>query len=433
MEDPDPLIAQADALLATDALGRSQALEKLFRFLLACSLEGRSPKEVEIAEEVFGRTGANAAQDASIRVHIHRLRRKLEDYYAGPGAGESVRLVIPRGGYRLAAEPMQAPVDPVEIVDPAPAPQPRLSGRTYTLVAGLLLLLAMTGVTGWWIGRRPDATDAPIAAARQNALWNPIANNGRRLAIVVGDYYIFGQRDEHSDVSRLIREFNVNSAKDLERLIAIEPDRAKNYVDLGLDYLPVGVANALRLVTPVLRRNDGGAIPTIVVPASQITPEMVKYTNIVYLGYISGLGALRDPVFSGSRYAIGGSYDEIIDRQTGETYMAGSHLDRNEANPAQDYALISSFPGVTGNWVIVIAGTRDAALMQAAEFATRPETLAEMTRKLNGKSSFEALLAVESLHNVGLRARLVKASPRRAETDWSGKRTQAFPDDFDGP
>ncbi len=430
MDAAHPLIAQADALLATDALGRSQALEKLFRFLLACSIEGRSPKEVEIAEEVFGRTGANAAQDASIRVHIHRLRRKLEDYYAGPGAGEAVRLVIPRGGYRLAAEPVQAPSEPAEPAPPAPH---RPSGRRYGLVAGLLALFAATGLAGWWIGRRPDATDAPIAAARDSALWSPIANNGRRLAIVVGDYYIFGERDERSDVSRLIREFNVNSAKDLDRLVAIEPDRGKNFVDLGLDYLPVGVANALRLVTPVLRRNAAGAIPTIVVPASQITPETVKYTNIVYLGYISALGALRDPMFSGSRYAIGGSYDEIIDRQTGESYMAGSHLDRNEANPAQDYALIASFPGVTGNRVIVIAGTRDAALMQAAEYATRPESLAEITARLNGRSSFEALLAVESLHNVGLRARLIAASPRRAETDWSGKRMQAFPDDFDGP
>ena len=42
--------------------------------------------------------------------------------------------------------------------------------------------------------------------------------------------------------------------------------------------------------------------------------------SLVYLGYLSGLGGLRDPMFSGSRFAVGSSYDEIIDKQTGRHY-----------------------------------------------------------------------------------------------------------------
>ena len=429
---PDRLRAQAQALRLGDGLGRSHALDQLFGFLLACSIEGRSPKELEIAEQVFGRTANSADQDATVRVHIHRLRRKLDECYAGPGIASPERLAMPKGSYRLAIEPMPArsapgPVDPPALPGLSPAPPAAIALRRWALAAAAgLVVLTVAGYGGWRIGRRPVAA---LDDTRASALWRPDFLNGRRIVVVVGDYYIFGQRDPQGDVSQLVRRFDINSSRDLARLIAQHPERADDYVDLGLNYLPVGIASALRAVVPVVRGDDAVAINNLVVPVSQLAPEMLKQSNLVYLGYISALGDLRDPMFSGSRFAIGQSYDEIIDRRSGRTYMAGTHLEQNERNPSQDYALIAAFPGVAGNWTIVIAGTRDAALMQAADFATRPDGLAAMTRAMAPGKAFEALLSVESLRNVGLRARLVVMSPR-GDADWSGRQPQRYPDEF---
>lgn len=417
------LTAQAELLRAAQTLGRSPALERLLDFLLDCAREGRSPKEIEIAARVFARGTDAGDQDASVRVYVHRLRRKLDDFYAGAGAGEVVRIAIPKGGYRLTLEPHG------EVPDEPPEPMPRqrrITRRRLLEVVAVLALMLVTALATWQVARRSDPVDAPIRAVRATPLWTPVVSDGRRTVIVVGDFYIFGEADANGDVTRLVREFDVNSPADLARLTASRPDRAGSYVDLGLGYLPVGVASALRVVVPIVRRNDVELLKPLVVPASQLTPDMVKNANLVYLGYISGLGSLRDPVFSGSRFTVGGSYDEIVDRTTGRHYMAATHLDANGAQPSEDYALISSFPGPTGNRVVVIAGTRDAALMQAAEFATRSET----ATRLGSPSAFEALLAVETLHDVGLRARLVTSSARPREADWSGRRAQAFPDDM---
>lgn len=405
---------QAALILAAEALGRSHALERLFRFLLAATLEGRTPKELEIADEVFGRSAESIDQDASIRVHIHRLRKKLDEYYRGPGASQAVRLVIPKADYRLTVEARDR-----EIPGSLPAAR-RLPGPA--IIAAALVFALLTGLVGWWLGQRVSRNPV-IQEVRASALWNPMVANNRRVAIVVGDYYIFGQRNPDGTVARLVREFDVNSAKDLEAL------GGADNVDLGLHYLPVGVGNAVRIVTPILLANkSGGATPSFVIPASQLSPELVKYTNLVYLGYLSGLGSLRDPLFSGSRFAIGDSYDQIVDRRTGRTYSATTPLDREADSPGQDYAIVSSFRGVTGNAIVVIAGTRDAGLMQAAEFVARPEELARLDKLQTGSHGFDALLAIESLENVGLRARLVTASPRESEADWSGRRMQAFPD-----
>lgn len=426
-DDRQRLRTQGELVLAREAFGRSQSLELLFRFLLACALEGRVPKELEIADEVFGRSvDAHGEQDASIRVHVHRLRRKLDDFYAGAGAGEHVRLVVPKGGYRLAAQNMDAasatPDEPVPMVHRRPG------GRRLELAAVVAMLFLVAGAT-WWLARRPDPVDAPLRAAQSSALWAPITSNGRRIVIVVGDYYIFGERDADGQVARLVRKFDVNSPTDLERLTAGDADRSGRYVDLGLDYLPVGIGNAMRVVAPLLRRNESGLLTTLVVPASRVSPEMVKYANIVYLGYISGLGFLRDPVFAGSRFAVGGSYDEIVDRRTRRAFVGGTHLERGGNGPIRDYAIVSSFAGVSGNRVVVIAGTRDAALMQAADFATRPETIGRLTAGAGGSSHFEALLSIDSFEQFGLQAQLIAASPRPGRADWSGRRSQTFPDD----
>ncbi len=427
--DGAALREQADLMRGEQALGRSPALVRLFDFLLDCALEGRSPKEVEIADRVFARAGEAAEQDASVRVYVHRLRRKLDEFYAGPGAAQPVRLVIPKGGYRLMLERAAAEPALPEPVDP-PAPVAPRRRRGLLEAAGVLALMVLAALVGWGMASRADPVDAPLREARANPLWSPTVSDSRRLVIVVGDYYIFGETDANGDVARLVREFDVNSAGDLERVAARRADPAKA-VDLGLDYLPLGVANALRVVVPIIRRNEHELRKPLVIPASRLTPDMVKNADLIYLGYLSGLGSLRDPVFSASRFTVGGTYDEIVDLKTGRRYMAGTHLDANDRRPSEDYALISSFAGPTGNHVVVIAGTRDAALMEAAEFATRADTLARMTAPLHGAPAFEALLAVEGLGNVGLRARLLVAVPRPREADWSGRQTQPFPDELD--
>src|SRR5260370_11872646 len=57
-------------------------------------------KEYSIAVEVLGRPPSfDPATDASARVEVHRLRRKLREYYEGEGAGHAVQIAIPAGSY----------------------------------------------------------------------------------------------------------------------------------------------------------------------------------------------------------------------------------------------------------------------------------------------------------------------------------------------
>src|SRR5579863_2554341 len=105
MSETESLQALATRIRSTDALGRSQLIHKLFDFLIDCSATGRAPKETEVAIEVFGKDmDFDVAQDAMVRVYVHKLRRKLEEYYSGAGRSEPIHLSIPKGAYRFVID-----------------------------------------------------------------------------------------------------------------------------------------------------------------------------------------------------------------------------------------------------------------------------------------------------------------------------------------
>src|SRR5258708_22692792 len=95
MLDPQQLAACADRIRASGLLGRSGQLSRLFDYLVECSVQGKSPKEIDIAVEALGRGAEfDVTQDAVVRVYVHKLRRRLEEFYGGPGRGGSERIVI---------------------------------------------------------------------------------------------------------------------------------------------------------------------------------------------------------------------------------------------------------------------------------------------------------------------------------------------------
>ena len=95
---------QVEKLLGSHALHGSESLCKLLRYLADHALDhpGATPKEYQIATEVFGRPGNfDPHLDSTVRVQAGRLRGKLAEYYATEGAEDSVLVDFPRGTYAL--------------------------------------------------------------------------------------------------------------------------------------------------------------------------------------------------------------------------------------------------------------------------------------------------------------------------------------------
>jgi hypothetical protein len=411
MSDPVSLQALALRIRATGALGRSHLIGKLFDFLVDCAMAGRAPKETEVAVEVFGKdTGFNVAQDAMVRVYVHKLRRKLEDFYAGQGRDDPFQLDIPKGAYLIVVIERSSstlgnspPGDTVAVSEisfpPLPPGKSRRRWAVPVLAVSLVVnLLLAYGLLWHFHGR------APADAVRATPLWSRMLDSGRPLWIVLGDYYIFAETDQNMEVRRLVREFSINSAGDLDQYLKVHPEFADRYEDMQLNYLPTSAAFALQDLLPLVGESHS---TTRVVMASQLTPEMLRSSDVIYIGYLSGMGMLADLVFSGSRFRVGDSFDELLDRSSGKRYVSQAAMPVPGEQTYHDIGYFATFEGPSGNQIMIVAGTRDVAVRRMAQSITRGNSIQQLLARSGHQRSFEALYDVFAMNGTDLTGTLL--------------------------
>ena len=374
-------------------VGRSGRLRELFDFLAARGPDSEPASQAEIAETVVGPAAAEP-DDATARVYVHRLRKRLEQFYDNgqPSAG---RLVLPAGTYALRFEDAA--------VEPSP-PRPRGEGLKAAIVP---LLLAIVVIGAFFIGRAVSGGAAP---APVNAIWRPFVESDRPTVVVVGDYYIFGKtKGDRPDIQRMIRDFSINSKTDLARAQESNPKDFGDTEDMGLTYLPVSSAYALRALLPVISQ---ARQPVTILPASQVDSDMLRDHNVIYVGLISGMGMIQDVNFTDSNFAVGESYDELIDMESGKRFTSGEALALPTAQYYDDYGYIARFRQPGGALVGIVAGERDTGLRgvaPAAVSANLPDKIVQLAA--DGKP-FEALYDITGQQGADLGEKLEEVRQR---------------------
>jgi hypothetical protein len=241
--------------------------------------------------------------------------------------------------------------------------------------------------------------------------------------VVLGDYYVFGQTDASHQLTRLVREFSINSPSDLEQYLKLHPEEAGEDLDLQLSSLPTAAGYALRDVMPLLAEAHKRVRVAL---ASELNPAVLTSAHVVYIGYLSGMGMLRDLAFAGSRFELGRSDAELIDRATGQRYMSQAAMPHGEEK-YHDYGYFATFAGPTGNQIIVISGTRDVALMHTAETVTQARGLAALTASAHGANAFETLYDVYGMDRMNLDGKLVLSSKLNTSRIWTGESSETEP------
>lgn len=416
MADASPLQQQADLIRASGALGKPGALSRLFDFLLERSLAGEAPKELEIAFKVFGKDSRfDVSQDSVVRVYVHKLRRRLDEYYARLDSVPA-RIVIPKGEYRLTVEEQPGTGEGGSVVVPVqPAPSPVRLRRSWLIAVALLAAVAL-GSFATYLAMKPTTTDAQMQAVRNSPLWGPLLNDDLPIIIVVGDYYMMGEMDESGHIRRLVREFFINSTDDFVHQVEVSPTLMERYRNLNLTYLPTSAAFALQDIVPVL----GTKKRVRVLLMSDLNGSMLTTSHIVYIGFLSGLGILGDPAFSASRIALGGTYDELIDLKTNAKYHSTGG-DTTETRYV-DYGFVSAFPGPGANRVVIIAGARDTGVIHAAAAASSARGLGEIERDAGKATAFEMLYEVQGVARTGMTGKLLFVSPLDTKRIWEMER-----------
>jgi hypothetical protein len=255
--DPEAVQRHLEKLLNSDQLGKSETSRKLLAYLVGRSLRHDTPKEMEIALDVLGKDASfNGAEDSVVRVSVRTLRQKLTEYYAGPGRNDELRLLIPKGGYRLSVSAHPAPTDPAtESRQFPPAQSGRPASSRWVWVAGIasgLLALSVIANLYLWHHDAPVAADPATARVRNSALWADVVASHRPLTIVLGELFMFTQLDTKTGRTVTVRDSEINSSEELRAFLANNPsfasDRGQRYVSMIQKSAAIGMAALLRIV-----------------------------------------------------------------------------------------------------------------------------------------------------------------------------------------
>jgi len=124
-------------MLASPIFSQAERLQRLLRFLVAYTLEGRADllKGYTIGVEVFDRDASfDPGADSIVRVEAGRLRAKLREYYDTEGASDPIRLELPKGTYAVRVERLAPAARSEPGARPAPS-QAAPAGRKAGLAA----------------------------------------------------------------------------------------------------------------------------------------------------------------------------------------------------------------------------------------------------------------------------------------------------------
>jgi hypothetical protein len=204
----DPRWQLALRIASSGSLGRSKLMSDFLLYIVDRHICGRTEEitEQQIGFLVFGREeGYDSNDDNIVRSYARNLRKRIDEYFAGEGKEETLRLAVPRGGYApifsstaQAAEPLP---DALTIPDTGPAPaenaaeaaahsSPVLPMRQKAqFKPGILLALCLGILIGLGAAFLKSAHTPVISSSEtpSHALWSQLFSHDQDTFIVPSD------------------------------------------------------------------------------------------------------------------------------------------------------------------------------------------------------------------------------------------------------
>jgi hypothetical protein len=384
-------------VLAAGALGRGRIFARLLEYLAEHAVRGEVPKEFDISVDVFGkhRDSVDGA-DAQTRVHVYKLRAKLDAYYAGAGKDDPFRLEIPKGAYHLTAVANARAA-------PGPVGLPAARRRVAYAAAGLLVV-SLAGNFAWWLGSGTGDSRELL----DNPVWSGLLDAERPVLVVLGDHFFFGEGGSH--VRK--RDVAINSKEEL--LESAAHASSAGLVFETLTYLPKSAVFSLQTILP--RAGAAGQKVTLKL-VSELTSEDLHAHDVIYVGFVRAMAILRDYYFSRSNFlAEGPLYMRLVHDATGVEYVRSGPVPQHN----KDYGLVARFAGPSGNHILVFSGIGDVGVLAAVRSLGTQAGLDRIGALLSSTdievaSGFEVLLEAEGHSRTDLDYRVVGAYPLARE------------------
>lgn len=354
---------------------------------------GSQLSEYSIATEALGRKADfDPRTDATVRVHVARLRQKLKEFYEGEGSDFPLRLSIPLGSHDLKA-------GPVPLLQPVPVRR-ALDLRWLWPGTALVFLLAATGL---YLENRSLAEKLrqDTSSRALPRFWQNFTGNRKPTGLFLPTpvFYEWDQNETRLKIRDTLANEFTDYSRSAELLPFIKrwgtPRLMQNYTVTSDTFAAIKLAQYF----------ERKGIPVTVGATADLDIESFGDRNIILIGTPatnSHIGRLMEKTHF---YAIPGDSGAVRVHGSGteaaERYAEVIHSDVRRTSPG----IIAVLPGTANGTRVLMLTARFTAALVA--FLIAPDSLDRMDkmwRKAGSPEYFEALVQTEQDKNTVLKA-----------------------------
>ncbi|HTF67615.1 MAG TPA: helix-turn-helix domain-containing protein [Edaphobacter sp.] len=393
-EMTEAIEAHVHHVLHSSHFARAETQRKLLQYLWEHRSE--SVSEYALATEALGRSASfDPTTDASVRVHISRLRKKLKEYYQLE-PGEPELLVIPTGTHQLMVQD-QSLHTAAPVVDEAESPQ--TPGRSYTIqiLSGIIgVLLIAIVCLGWKYNAIHSVSERP----KPNAFWNWFLTGTAPIRIILPTPVIFGFKDHPT---YRLRSTSVNDFNDVPK----DPEFDKLTKTLGERTFeqPYTVTWDTLAAIDMARYLDGvGAKDRVSFNVTRdLSPLFLENSNVIAVGTHQTLQPLNDYLqamnfsLAPAELRVTNTKPRLGEQKTYEIIHKSRY---REVRPS----ILAVLPGRAPGLKVMLLQSRDTgALVALISSAAGSNSIEEMWKKEGSPKYFEIVTYTEVEGNAPLR------------------------------
>lgn len=383
----------------------SPRLRDLLLYVAECAMRAapEDATEQQIGVKVFGRApGYNSSEDSIVRSHARLLRQKLAAYFENEGADEELRIDVPKGHYLVVFTSRPSPVlappvvkvrkpnlEPLEshaATDTASPSSAHTPGklRSWLVWFGLVLVAIALGALAAVLLTGPRVNRSVAT------LWRPFLSGEPPLLIYSNGVFV-------GDSKSGMRYATLQEIQN--------PPGDGHLID---HYTGIGEADGVYELT---RLFDAAHATFILKRSRLVTWDEAKQRNLIFIGSPAENLAVR-ALPSNAEFTLFSSPEASGYHNNHPRPGEPANYVRLEHPLNRDYAIVSFLPGMqSGKQMMWLSGLTTLGTQAAVEFASRPESAAELLRATTGPNGkirpFDALLETTIIGGVPLKVRLV--------------------------
>lgn len=380
MSDHQKISQTIEKLLKSKTFSKPGIYKEILNYLVNCSLKGETPKEQQIAFDVFGKK-ADQGKELNVRVYILNLRNKLKEYYQNEGKDDTVILQIPKGKYHVEFKFLRYKSF-------------KRSLKKFSLVlfvSGILLItFSVIILFNTNKFRQP-----------KQAIWKGFLKPKYPILIVLGDHYFFTDSVATGRPGSS-RDTRINSDEDLDDYLKIHPGQIDKIQKSNRTYInrqaPLGLFNIMKMF--------GGSMANVEMKySSQLSWEDTRNKHLIFIGSVKTIQFLK-PTLERIGLKFNLEYSSFIYQTADSTLFFYNH---SEKYLNYEYSSLIHFCSKDGRKILFLLSDADIGNIAAMKYLT-DEKNSDFQAKEN-EQNYKAVFEVKGQDLTDFKVDLIRVDP----------------------